>query len=76
MSGSNCCFLTCIQVSQETNKVVRYSHLFKSCPQSVVIHTIKDFSVVKEAEIDVFLELFCFLHDLRNVGSLASGSSE
>ena len=55
--------------------MVRYSHLFKSCPQSVMIHTIKDLGVVNEAEIDVFLELFCFLHDSRNVGSLASGSS-
>ena len=41
MSGSNCCFLTCIQVSQETGKVVWYSHLLKNFPQFVVIHTVK-----------------------------------
>ena len=39
MSGSNCCFLTCIQVSQEGSKVVRYSHLFQNFPQFVVTHT-------------------------------------
>ena len=46
MSGSNCSFLTCIQVSQETSKVVWYSHLFKNFPQFVVIPTIKGFSAV------------------------------
>ena len=59
MSGSNCCFLTYIQVSQEASKVVWYSHLFKSFPQVVVIHAIKGVSVVNEA--DVFLEVSCFL---------------
>jgi len=63
MSGSNCCFLTCIQVSQETSKVVWYSRLlnFHSCDPH------KGFRVVEEAEIDVFLELLCFLHNLTNV---------
>ena len=61
MSSSNCCFLTCIQISQEAGKVVWYSHLFKSFPQFVVIHTIKSFGIVNKAEIDVFLELSCFL---------------
>ena len=75
MSGSDCCFLTCIQVFQETGKVVWYSHLFKNFPQAVVIHTVKGFSVVNEAEVDVFLELPCFLYDPANVGSLISGSS-
>ena len=56
MSGSNCCFLTCIQVSQMVSKVVWYSHLFKNFPQFVVIHTIKGFSVISEAVVDVFLE--------------------
>ena len=51
MSGSNCCFLTCIQISQEAGKVVWYSHLFKNFPQFVVIHTVKDFSVVNEADV-------------------------
>ena len=36
---SNCCFLTHIQVSQETGKVIWYSYLFKNFPQFVVIHT-------------------------------------
>ena len=60
MYDSNCCFLTCIQVSQEAGKVIRYSHLFKNFPQFVVIHTVKGFSVVNEAEVDVFLELSLF----------------
>ena len=74
MSGYNCRFLTHIQVSQETGKVVWYSHLFKNFPQLVVTHTIKDFHVVSEAEIDVFLEFLCFLHDPTSVGNLTSGS--
>ena len=56
MSGSNCCFLTCIQISQEAGKVVWYSHLFKNFPQSVMIHSVKDFRVVNEAEVDFFFE--------------------
>ena len=58
---SNCCFLIRIQVSKEAGKVVRYSHLFKNFPQFVVIHIVKGFSEVKEAEVDVILELTCFL---------------
>ena len=54
MSSYNCCFLTCIQVSQETDKVVWYSHLFKNFPQFVVIPTVKGFSVVNEGKVDVF----------------------
>ena len=54
MSGSNFCFLTCIQISQEAGKAVWYSHLFNSFPQFVVIHTIKGFSVINEAEVDIF----------------------
>ena len=72
MSGSNCCFLTYIQVSQETGKVVWYSHLFMNFPH--VIHAVKGFSVVNEAEVDAFLEFPCFLHDLTNVDNLISGS--
>ena len=56
MSGSNCCFLTCIQISQEAGQVVWYPHLFKNFPQFGVIHTVKGFSVVNEAKVDVFLE--------------------
>ena len=60
MSGSNCCFLTCIQVSQETGKVVWYSHFFKNFPKFVVIHTVEGFSIVNEAEVNIFLEFSCF----------------
>ena len=74
-SSSNCCFLTCIQVSQEAGKVVWNSHLFKNFPQFVVIYTIKGFSIVNEAEADVFLELSCFFYDPTDVGNLISGSS-
>ena len=51
------------------------SHLFKSFPQFVVIHTVKGFGVVTKAEIDVFLELSCFFDDPEDVGNLISGSS-
>ena len=54
MSNSNCCFLTCIQISQEAGKVVWYTHVFKNFPQFVVIHTVKDFNIVNKAEADVF----------------------
>ena len=60
VSRSNHCFLTCIQVSQKTGKVVWYSHVFKNFPQFVVIHTVKAFHVVNEAEVDVFLEFLAF----------------
>ena len=70
-----CCFLASIQISQETGKMVRNSHFFKSFPQLVVIHTVKGFSVVNETEVDVFLEFLCFLYDPGNIGSLISGSS-
>ena len=72
---SNCCFLTRIQVSQETGKAVCYSHLFKNFPQFVMIHTVKGSSIVSETEVDIFLEFPCFLYDPANVGNLMSGSS-
>ena len=75
MSSSNCCFLTCIQISQEAGQVVWYSHLFKNFPQFVVIHTVKGFGIVNKAEVDVFLELSCFFNDPADVGNLISGSS-
>ena len=75
MSSSNCCFLTCIQISQEAGQVVWYSHLFQNVPQFIVIHTVKGFGIVNKAEIDVFLELSCFSHDPADVGNLISGSS-
>ena len=72
----NCCSLTHIQVLQKTGKVVCYSHVFKNFPQFLVIHTIKDCSVVYKAEVDIFLELPFFLHDSMNVGNFISGSSD
>ena len=75
MSGSNCHFLTCIQVSQEIGKVVSYSHLFKNFPQFVVIHTVKGFSVVNGAEVEVFMEVPCFLHNLMTLVNSIYGSS-
>ena len=55
--------------------MVWYSHLFKNFPQFVVICIVKSFSVVSEAEIDVFLELSCFFDDPTDVGNLISDSS-
>ena len=75
MSISNCCFLTCIQVSQEASNVVWYFHFFKNFPQFVVIHTVKGFSVVNEAKVDVFLEYPCFFYDPADFGNLISSSS-
>ena len=51
---SNYCFLTCIQISQEADQVVWYSHLFQNFPQFVVIHMVKGFGVVNKIEVDVF----------------------
>ena len=50
-------------------------HLFKNFPQFVVIHTVKDFAIVNETEVEVFLELLCFFYDPMDVGNLISGSS-
>ena len=75
MSHSNLCFLTCIQVSQESGQVVWYSHFFQNFPQFIVIHTVKGFGIVNETEIDVSLELSCFFDDPADVGNLISGSS-
>ena len=55
--------------------MILYSHLFKNFPQFVVIHTVKGFSIVNEAEVDVFMEFYCFFYDLLDVGNLISGSS-
>ena len=58
--SSNCCFLACIQVSQEPGKVVWDFHLFKNSPQFVVIHRVKGFSVVNETEVDFFWNSLAF----------------
>ena len=55
--------------------MVWYSHLFQNFPQFVVIHAVKGFGIVNEAEIDVFLELSYFFDDPADVGNLISGSS-
>ena len=72
MSTSNCCYLTCIQISQEAGQVVWYSHLSQNFPQFIVIHTVKGFDIVNKAEIDVFLELSCFFDDPTVLGNLIS----
>ena len=74
MSGSHCCFLTCILVLQEAvGGLVLLP--FKNFPQFAVIHTGKDFSVINEGDIDVFLEFPCITHNPMDVVSLISGSS-
>ena len=73
MSSSNHCFLTCKQVSWESGKVAWYSHLFQNFPQFVVIHIVRGFSAVKQA--DFFLKFPCFFYDPADVGNLISGSS-
>ena len=75
MSSSSCCFLTCIQVSQEAGQVVWYSHLFQNFPQFIVIQIVKSFGIVNKAEIDCFLEFSCFFSETVDVGNLISGSS-
>ena len=60
MSSSNCCFLTCIQISQEAGQMVWYSHLLKNFPQFVVIHRVKIFGIVNKAEVDVFWNSLAF----------------
>ena len=75
MPSSNCCFLTCKLVSQEAGQVLWYSHLFQNFPQFVVIHTVKGFSLVNEAGVNVFLELSSFFDDPVDIGNLISGSS-
>ena len=52
-----------------------YSYLFMNFPQVIVIHTVKGFGIVNKAEINVFLELYCFSDDPTDVGNLISSSS-
>ena len=75
MSSSHCCFLTCIQITQEAGQVVWYSHLFQNFPRFVMIHTVKGFGIVNKVHVDVFLEFSCFFDDPTDVGNLISGSS-
>ena len=55
--------------------MVWYSHLFKNFPQFAVIHTVKVIGIVSKAEVGVFLELYCFIYDPKNVGNMISGFS-
>jgi len=75
MSSSNCCFLTCMQISQEAHQVIWYSHLLKNFSQFIVIYTVKGFGIINKSKVDVFLELSCFFGDPVDVGNLISGSS-
>ena len=81
MSSSNCCFLTCIKISQalglrggRSGSLVFPS--LSEFPQFIVIHTVKGFGIVNKADVDVFLELSCLFNDLTDVGNLISGSSD
>ena len=56
--------------------MVWYSHLLKNVPQFVVIHTVKEFSIVNKTRVGIFLELSCFFDDPMDVGNLISGSSD
>ena len=75
MPSSNCCFLTCIQISQEAGQVIWYTHLFQNFPQFIVIHTVEGFGIVNKVEVDIFLEFSCFFGDPADVGNLISGFS-
>ena len=75
MFSSDCCFLTHIQVSQDTGKVVWYFYRFKNFPQFFVIQTLKGFSVVNEAEVNIFLELPWFVYDPVDVGNMVTNYS-
>ena len=67
--------MSCIQISKDAGQVVWYTHLFQNFPQFVVIHIVKGSGVVNKAEVDVFLELSCFLNDPVHVGNLISASA-
>ena len=75
MCSSNCCFLTCLQISQEAGQVVWYPHLVQNFPQLIVIYTVKGFGIASKEGINVFLKLSCFLDDPADVGNLISRSS-
>ena len=75
MSSPNCCFLTCIHISQDTGQVVWYSHLSQNFPQFAVIHTVKGFGIVNKVEVDVFLELSWFFQWYNGCWQFDLGSS-
>ena len=51
------------------------AHHFKNFPQFALIHTVKGLGIVSKADVDVFLELFCFSYDPPDAGNSISGSS-
>ena len=78
MSSSNCCFLTCIQISQEAGQVVWYSRLLKTFPQCAVTHTVRGFGINKSSYKSSIKQMFfwnCFSYDPADVGNLTSVSS-
>ena len=76
MSSSYCCFLSCIQVTQEAGKVVWYSHLIKNILQFIVIHKVKGFLIVNEEKIDILGgDSLAFFYDPVYIGNLISDFS-
>ena len=75
MSSSDCCFLTCIQISQEAGQVVWYFHLLKKFSQFVVIHTVKRFGIVNKAKVDFFFGTLLLFWWSSVCSNLISGSS-
>ena len=75
MSGSNCSFLTCIQISQEVGKMVWYSHLFKNFPQFVVVYTVKGFCIGNKAEVYIFSGTLLLFWWSNGCWQFVSGSS-
>ena len=73
MYSSNCCFLTSIQISQEADQVVWYSHLEELSTARCDPHSQRH--IANKTEVDVFLELSCFFDDPGDAGKLISGSS-
>ena len=67
MSGFNCYFLTCIQISQKADQVVWFSHLFQNFPQLIMIHTVQSFGIVNKAEVDFFWNSLAFSVTQRNL---------
>ena len=74
-SSSNSCFSICIQISQEAGQVVWCSHLFKNFPQFALIHTVKGFSIVNEAEVRCFSGTLLLFLQSNGLGNLISCSS-
>ena len=72
MCSSNCCFLACIQISQDVGKVVWYSLEFSTA--CCDLHC-QSFGAINKAEVYIFLEFSCFFDDPADVGNLIFGSS-